>query len=354
MNNLLCLASRYNLLIDSSDEIKICCNNQTVIGNLNNPLDNVAESAVLKQIQQSLDQNRWPDSCQRCMIEENSGTRSYRIDYNSLYPEFEHETQNKIKTLHFQNDNTCNLMCVYCGPKFSSKWAAENKTFTIKKSNIPVSDNVIKNLTMVTFAGGEPSLIKPYAELAKRIINLNPSCRIIVNTNLTHFHDSDLFRLLEKHQNTILVVSFETTESRFQYIRFRADWKTFEDNFKQAVNRFSTVQTSMILFPLSISGICDAIDFAKIYLTEDNIFINDYFGNHFNWGDIGSFALAQNKESLLKYSSKLSDRLSDEIANRMKHAVSTQKSTCIQFLEDFDRKQNTSHRLIFPELYEQT
>jgi len=352
MNNLQCLASRYNLLIDSSDEIKICCNNQTVIGNLNKPLDHVINSTELKQIQQSLDQNEWPNSCQRCMIEENSGTRSYRIDYNDLYPEFNRESRNNIKTLHCQNDNTCNLMCVYCGPKFSSKWASENKTFTIKKSNISISDNVIKNLTMVTFAGGEPSLIKSYAELAQRIINLNPACQIIVNTNLTHFHDSVFFRFLEKHQNTKLVVSFETIESRFEYIRFQADWKTFENNFKQAVGRFEVVQPSMILFPLSILGICDAIDFAKIYLAEDNIFINDYFGNHYNWKDIGSFALVQNKQNLLKYSSKLSNRLSNEIANRMEHAVSQQESTCIQFLEDFDRKQNTNHKQIFPELYE--
>lgn len=322
-----------------------------VIGTADLDVETLSQSVEIKSVQTSLKNNVWPVSCSRCKDEESVNTSSYRIDYNEMYPEFVNLTGG-VRTLHFQHDNTCNLMCVYCGPNFSSQWQSKNKTFNIKKSVIKINDDTIKNLRMVTFAGGEPSLIKSYIELVDRITLLNPSCEIVVNTNLTHFHDSKFFRLLETHKNTKIIVSYETTEKKFEYIRHYANWKIFENNFKQAVDRFEIVQSSMILFPLSIVGIKDAIDFAKVRTSEDSIFINDYHGNQFKWSDIGSVSLDKTKENLLNYADSLTERLSNEIKNRIKSVVSKKEKTEIVFLDNFDKQQNVNHKIVFPELYE--
>lgn len=352
MKNLKCLAARHNLLFDANNKIKICCNSPTVLGSTDQDVEQVTKSDALRLIQQTLENNVWPADCRRCQEEESvDSNKSYRLDYNNIYPEFA-DLGSGLKTLHFQHDNTCNLKCIYCGPTFSSKWQSDRKVFNLKKSDIKITDDTVKGLAMVTFAGGEPALIKSYTGLIERISRLNPNCEINVNTNLTHFHDSNFFRLLERHKNTKLIVSYEATGNKFEYIRHYANWSTFESNFKQAVRRFEVVQSSMILFPLSVASIKDAMEFAKVYTTEDDIFINDYYGNHYNWADIGSISLARAKENLLNYTNTLNNRLSAEIRNKLNAAVSQREKTKIQFLDDLDRQHNTNHKQVFPELYE--
>jgi organic radical activating enzyme len=344
-----CAAAYHNLVFDTDGHARLCCNSTEAL-----ITDTSVEHALTSQhaqaIQQDLDQGLPHKNCEICWREEGHGDRSYRHSYNEMYPMF--ELQPVLRTAHIQWDNTCNLTCVYCGPKFSSSWVqliGERQSY---RSPLVFSDQTLAGLTMITFAGGEPTLSKPNLDILNRLLSVNPDCEVIVNTNLTQSIDGAFFNQFLKFKNSAVIASFENTGARFEYVRRGASWQEFQNNFIRLKNLVEKLQTNMIFFPLSAGAMDHTIDWALQHIPDTEIYLNDYTGSALTWDQIGKGQLDTMVEKIVKYADTLPIQLKNELVSKCQQMTSNCNTTNIAWLNQFDQLTNQDHRKIFTELYE--
>jgi len=345
-----CLASKHNLFLDSSDRVTLCCNSSQVLDFDNGIVDSALVGVTAQEIQQALDAEQPHATCNRCWQEQANGTRSYRESYNDMYPEFELINTTQLKTIHLQNDPTCNLTCVYCGPRFSSSWAALRGMKDPMQKTLDFSDDALANLSMITLAGGEPGLVKSNVAILDRLLKLNPTCQVIINSNLYKI-DTAVFDRVFKFDNATVIASFETVEDRYNYIRRGSDWTQFSSNFVKVAAQVSKLQASMILFPLSIGTIDQAIDFAQQHVPADEIYINDYDGSLYQWNSMSQRVLDHLKNKLTQYANRSDTAIKSQLLSRLAYIESAADVTNFPHLNDFDQLTGQTHREIFTELY---
>jgi organic radical activating enzyme len=349
-----CLAAKHNLVLDTTGEVKLCCNSSQPLDYTLEYYETALTGNTATTIQTALDSGILHSNCQRCWDEQQQGDHlSYRHSYNDMYPGFAEIKKQQLKTVHIQYDNTCNLNCVYCGPKFSSKWAGLLNEKTLFRQPVDFSDQTLASLHMITLAGGEPSLVKSNINLLTRLFKLNPSCQVIVNTNLFNIESNPVFDLLFQFENSTIIASFEDVSDRYEYIRNGSSWKDFSQNFITASKRVKTLQASMILFPLSIGGIHNAINFALDHIAPNEIYINDYYGNQFLWEHVAKHKLDQLQQNLVEFAHTLDTSIQNQILSRIELIRSSALTTHFpgwDGREQYMIKKN--YASIFPELFE--
>ena len=343
-----CQAAHKNLLLDSNGDIIICCNNRLSLSYDKNNIETALHSKQAWNIRQQLDQNRFPPSCVRCKAEESQQGRSYRQDYNQMFAFPDMDVG--LKTLHIQNDVTCNLHCIYCGPWYSSNWASLQHMATVVPPKVAVSDQVLANLEIVTLAGGEPSLAVTYLDLLQRLHAVNTSCEVIVNTNLTRLIGNKFFNQVLAFPRHKIITSFEAVGSKYEYIRHPAKWSEFAKNFDHLCSMTSNVQASMVWFPLSVLGIFDACEFGLKSLTDGDIFINAYHGLHFPWTKLSNHMIDQVHQKVLHLEEGGFNKLSEQFASMLQH-IKLGNQTDFDFLKKYDKLTGQNHFYIFKELY---
>jgi organic radical activating enzyme len=84
-----------------------------------------------------LDQGVELPGCQHCWQHEKQGLQSYRQQLS--------HKNNKFETIELNINNTCNQMCSYCSPKFSSSW---EKSITEQGVFVKISASAQKNLEL--------------------------------------------------------------------------------------------------------------------------------------------------------------------------------------------------------------
>jgi len=344
-----CAAAYHNLVFDTDGHARLCCNSTQAL-KVDTSVEHALTSQHAQTIQQDLDQGVPHENCEICWREEGHGDRSYRYSYNEMYPEF--ELKPILKTAHIQWDNTCNLTCVYCGPKFSSSWTSLLNEKQSYRSPLEFSDETLAGLKMITFAGGEPTISKPNTEILSRLHAVNPSCEVIINTNLTQPLDSAMFDNFLQFSNTTVIASFEAIESRFEYIRQGAKWPKFADNFCNLIGQVDKLQANMIFFPLSAGSIDHAIDWASQHIPFTEIYLNDYTGQAFAWDQIGRSYLDRMTEKISNYATTVPDCLKEQLLSKCRQMQSVSADTNIPWLNRFDNLIDQDHKLIFTELYQ--
>jgi len=344
-----CAAAYHNLVFDTDGHARLCCNSTEALIS-----EGGVEHALTGQhahtIQQDLDLGRPHKNCEICWREESHGDRSYRHSYNEMYPMF--ELKPVLRTAHIQWDNTCNLTCVYCGPKFSSSWVSLMGERQAYRSPLKFSDETLSGLTMITFAGGEPTLSKPNLDILNRLLIVNPDCEVIVNTNLTQPIKGPFFDQFLKFKNSAVIASFESVGARFEYIRRGASWTEFESNFVELKNLVGKLQTNMIFFPLSAGAIDQTIDWALQYVPDTEIYLNDYTGSALTWDQVGKSQLDVMVKKIVSYADTLPTRLQNELKSKCQQMISDRNTTDITWLTHFDQLTKQDHRTIFTELYQ--
>ena len=346
-----CIASKHNLILESSGEVKLCCNSNMSLDYQPGMVETAIVGKLATEIQSALDTGILHNNCTKCWNEQQHNGRSYRQSYNNMYPKYNKLTNRSIKTMHIQYENTCNLTCVYCGPEFSSKWADLRGMRQGFRNPVVFSDAALTSLGMITLAGGEPSLIKTNIELLDRLYKVNPNCQVIINTNLSSVQSNAVFERLVKFKNATVIVSFEAVEKQYEYIRKGANWLDFCANIKWVCDRVENVQSSMILFPLSIKSICNAIDFSLEFIAPGDIFINNYFGSQLTWGSVDQQILDNLTDKLLLYDNAQDTAIKEQIISMSKDIKSDRIGTHLPLLDDLDQSFGTNHKNIFTELY---
>ena len=275
------------LMYNFDGKVKNCIRSDFTTGGLGNIKDNPIEDILLGPTnltkQTNIINNKPAAGCHTCYDLEYGKTGFDIISDRIFYiREFKKNSLDSyqvnnfdLQTIDVRWTNLCNFACVYCNAEFSSKWANELNV----RTEIP-SDKQLENfkdyiykhakqLKHVYLAGGEPLLMKENLELLQE---LNPDVNLRINTNLSKVN-TGVFDAVCNFKNVQWIVSVETIEEEFEYIRFGGKWNDFLDNLN-IIRKFNhKISFNMLWFLLNHNSIFGCVDYLKGLGFHNNSFI---------------------------------------------------------------------------------
>ena len=193
-------------------------------------IDDMQNSAWLKELKGQMSNNRWPNECVRCEMTERTSNTSIRLDMIER-----DRILGAIKKDYLivggVLDNICNSACQSCNAELSTKIGSlESKDY--KKINN--YDNFFQlpqdRIVEVDVNGGEPTASPNYKKLLK---NLPTSVKIIrINTNGSKVIP-EVTALLESGVKVIITLSFDGTDAVHDYARWPIKWSTYKENISK-------------------------------------------------------------------------------------------------------------------------
>jgi len=249
-----------------------------------------------------------PGQCQHCWREEDSGVKSHRQIENDYWitrlgQEFlDARIANTLPdggliedpiTLDLRLGNTCNLQCVMCRPRDSSRWLADGKKLIEilttdavydwrdkiaissqefewfeQNRTIQSLEEIMGSIRHVIFGGGEPLLIKQHLRFIQNLVASGSSKNIELryHTNGTQLSD-DLLELWSKFKHVELMISIDDWEQRNSWIRYPADWPTIMKNLDR-LDQTSDNITIRILTSVHALNIYTLPEFATSLLAQ--------------------------------------------------------------------------------------
>ena len=212
--------------------VGFCCQNQISI------VDNSLIHQTLNEKREKFLSNFQDSQCKICWDIENQGGLSRR---NASLQWFQN---NKIKlnkeisivSLDWNSENICNLACITCGPRFSSRWTSEIQKYSWNQQDQLNSQTIhnqsYENLDFTTlqkvyFNGGEPLLSSDHITIMKLLQDNGQldQCEISYNTNCTTLPTSECLRLWKQARLVRLMLSIDAVDAAFEFIRWPAKWQ---------------------------------------------------------------------------------------------------------------------------------
>lgn len=277
-----CLIPWTSIDISPRGSIAPCCKYQDTVMNItNNTIQDYISSEKLNKIKQQMLNNVWPSGCIRCKSEEENNIKSKRqLDYERWKTEFDNYTEDQgFITASIAFGNTCNLKCIMCSPKSSSRWRKEYiDIYDIDKPPVEVIDNatsddiynVLPNAIHFDIPGGEPFLseVDKQLELLQRYVDTGQSNKMTLHytTNAQLFPDERWWKLWSNFKEIDLQLSIDGVDNRYEYIRYPAKNHLLETN----VQKYQCQQLLLHNFRLSVSHTLSAY----------NVY---YLGEFFDW-----------------------------------------------------------------------
>jgi len=219
---------------------------------------------------------KWPKrGCDHCKTIEDAGGTSDRMLHLDFYgyrapPELDTNLTAVNVTprqLEIYFSNTCNLKCIYCNPRFSSKINDENRKFgptllsngvklpgyTQLPEAVPVATNKmfdwldtnIQTLDQLLVLGGEPFIQQETTRLINFLKERNlPNLNLVIFSNLTIEHNK-FVTYIEKLKNITslnqitIIGSIDCWGPTAEYIRNGLDLALFDKNYTYLVENTS-------------------------------------------------------------------------------------------------------------------
>ncbi len=287
-NKSICTLPWHGFELEPNGDVKNCIISNTKLGNIGQQnIKDILSSDKNKTLKQKMIEDKKPYNCAGCYLQEkgrsNLSSISSRLYYTKELAKktdlnFYDRTKNfSLKHVDLRWTNACNQACVYCGPRYSSKWATElgKKISSEKNARQEVKDFVfdnIKQLENVYLAGGEPMLMKENMEFLTLLKEKNPNCNVRVNTNLSTT-DTGIFEILCELPNVHWTVSVESIEQEYNYIRHHGNWKDFSKNIDVIRKLDHKITFNMLHFILNYKSIHLCVDHLKSKGFHDNSFV---------------------------------------------------------------------------------
>jgi organic radical activating enzyme len=233
--------------------IGFCCQNNVI--DIPNNLEIFLSIREKKQVdfQSTVD----APQCNNCWKNENAGASSRRYSiinwFDNNHPTT--DTQNELISLDWNSENVCNLACISCGPKFSSRWRQEILNYSFddvfsEKYNNNLQDNKfwkildLSKLKRLYFNGGEPLLGQDHEEILSHLADINQLAEVELsyNTNGTIIPNARVIDYWKKVKLLRINLSIDATELAFDFIRWPAKWEQML-NFIKFINQqlFNTI-----------------------------------------------------------------------------------------------------------------
>lgn len=363
-------------VVNTDGVVRCCSISKDIIGNVNDSAleDILTNSAKLKQIRRDMLDNKFPENCEDCYLKEkhhktldfgNISNRLYHIKIlkDSPFKLYKDENQFELQQVDLRWRNTCNFMCVYCDPRFSSMWA-QHEGKTDRMTNEAMQETFefvqknIKKLKTIYMAGGEPFLIKENLKIIDLIQKENPDLLLRINTNLSILTPK-LYNQLKTLKNVHWIVSAESTGAKFNYIRWPGKYQTLINNLQKIQQLPHKVSINMTWNILCAYNILDFID----EMLKKGIHPNQFIMNH---------VYEPIEQSVWNITKTMKEKILKEVRKRMtntkkefflykvyeemevilnKPLIDTSKSMLYNTLMDLDKKRKLNSRDIFPEIY---
>lgn len=218
-----CLAPFSSLFLDYKGNAYACfANKHMLLGNyFEHSLHEIWKSEAANKLRQNISSLELRLGCQVCRNKIASGqfTQVYARHYDSN----EIGLNDYPTVLELQLTNRCNLKCLMCvvTKDEQAKVDIQNVRENIRE--------IIPFLKRASFSGGEPFLIDEYYDIWQDFIELNPSCRISVNTNGTILDDRVKYFLNNLRFNISVSVD-GLNQKTFETIRVNANKEQVYDN----------------------------------------------------------------------------------------------------------------------------
>jgi sulfatase maturation enzyme AslB (radical SAM superfamily) len=227
------------------------------------------DSDELAQIQQSFKEGKPAEGCQFCVRNEAVGAPSTRLRSIDDYADVIYET--KIDTIDYRANNLCNYKCRSCHAGASSAWLPDVKSSDLMKKFHPIIDSKvisnqeknrswilknISNLCIVTFAGGEPTIISEIKDACREIAkNRSKDLRLVIITNGSVFDDFWQSLTAELGPNLVWCVSLDAVGPAAEVIRNGTKWHQVEKNIHDIAEQghalvFNSTISNLNLFHL--------------------------------------------------------------------------------------------------------
>lgn len=256
-------------------------------------------SSYIHTIREKMLKGEYIAECEHCQLAEKHGNKSHRISENNQWEkllgiEFITELINRTNrnlispiSLDLRLSNQCNLECIMCSPRESSRWNHLSSTpfnrsasifYKIRNCLYPSTNGVKKahsdnlldqistllpNLREIILGGGEPFLMPEVVSLLKMCVEKNEAKHIKIrfHTNGT-IYSSNLISLFTSFEEVEIFVSIDGTERVNKYIRYPSSFARISENL-QAFDLLPDNVYVRILFSvqaLNISNIPDFLD----------------------------------------------------------------------------------------------
>jgi hypothetical protein len=341
---------------------------------------------------------QWPErGCSYCQDIEQAGGQSDRItnlDFPGIHapPELENNSTATLVTpriLEVYFDNTCNLKCLYCGPHFSSLWAAENKRHgTFVKGDLVINDkfqksiNIEKNkqkmfewltanrqhLTNFNILGGEPF----YQQELEQCLDLfeqypAPELKLQIFTNLNvklvklQIIVQRIKRLIDQNK----LREFEITASLDcwgppqEYVRYPLNLVSWEENFNYILSQsWINLIVSSTVTPLTVKTLPDLLQQVAHWNQTRTVYHyqNSVNGPSYMFIDIFGDIFVEDFDRALSLKpvdtpEQIASRnylqgIAQQSASRVPNIPEIVK--LFDFLNEMDRRRNTDWTQVFP------
>jgi sulfatase maturation enzyme AslB (radical SAM superfamily) len=254
----------------------LCCVAKPSEHNLNYPdcdIPQIWNSGYFRSARQALLKGEQHPACEYCWKEEAAGIRSHRQNENRIWlRELGREhianlisktdengyLSEDLITFDFRLGNTCNLQCVMCRPRDSSKWFNDAKQLRDmlvtdakydwrEKANMnhrlfewykrdklwDTFEQYFPNIRHLIFAGGEPMLIREQFRLIYKLVKQGYSKNIELryHTNGTILTD-EIIELWKEFKKVELMVSIDAFGKQNDYVRYGGDWDMIEEHLR--------------------------------------------------------------------------------------------------------------------------
>jgi MoaA/NifB/PqqE/SkfB family radical SAM enzyme len=250
---------------------------------------------------------------------------------------------------------------VYCSPTYSSKWSEELgipahiDTLPRQQTQQWVYDNIhtVDNLYL---AGGEPMLIKENIEVLKRVYKANPNAMIRVNTNLS-IVEGAVFEEICKFKNVHWIVSVETQDKEFNYIRYGGDWNVFQKNLQVLKNLGHKITFNMLHHLLNYRSLFDTVKFFKGLGFHNNSFVIGALlqPDYLNIRHLPNTMLQSVEQELESWiNQKPGFLLENGLRNMLQYIktpVEKNIEYCLAEIAKMDQRRNVNSKAVFTELY---
>jgi pyruvate-formate lyase-activating enzyme len=261
-------------LTDGSTQL--CCVAEGASGiNLNQKtMQDYWNSSYVKNVRMDMLAGKKIPACRRCYEEESNGYRSHRLIENNAWQEklgfdylnelVQKTTENgflssEVLSVDLRLGNTCNLQCIICQPRESSKWVngadklldqitnTELKSEWEYKKNIKIDSyewykndsfwnnlkTILPHIREIIIAGGEPMIIKQHLNFLKECALSGEAQHIHVRYH-TNFIELPIVMIpfWEKFERVEFFASIDGMGDIAHYLRFPTKWKVIEENLK--------------------------------------------------------------------------------------------------------------------------
>jgi hypothetical protein len=288
--------------------VQLCCVSGGGSGvNLNeDTLADYWNSEYVKNARRRMLAGKEVKACRRCYLQEAHGYKSHRIVENEVWERrcgeeaiqqligktaADGTLEAPVQYIDLRLGNTCNLECVMCQPRESSRWLPTarklselsqdrelKKTWKLK-SNIDAGrfewyrnaefwsnlKTFLPHVKEIILAGGEPFLIKEQFEFVKACCDMGEAnhIRLRYHTNGTVFTEK-MIPYWQQFEKVHFFVSIDGIGNVANYVRHPSNWEEIEAN----IRRFDSLGENTITnfhfstHALNIHRIPEALDWA--------------------------------------------------------------------------------------------